>query len=56
MKPISIVCNKSLNELLALLEPKYRPPSTTHVSACICKDFEDGKATGIEKLHGNTYF
>ena len=45
MRPISIVRDKSLKELLAFLEPNYRPPSTTHVStriAQIRKDFEDG--------------
>lgn len=54
MRPISIVRDKGLNELLAFLEPNYRPPSTTHVSARIRKDFEDGKAAVKKQLHGNT--
>ena len=43
MRPISIVRDEGLRELLAFLEPNYRLPSTTHVSALIRKDFEDGK-------------
>jgi len=54
MRPISIVRDKGLIELLAFLEPNYRPPSTTHVSAQIHKDFEDGKAAVKKQLHGNT--
>ena len=44
MRPISIVRDKGLNELLTFLEPNYNPPLTTHVSAWIRKDFEDRKA------------
>jgi len=44
MRPISIVRDKGLIELLAFLEPNYQSPSTTHVSAWIHKDFEVGKA------------
>ena len=53
MRPISIVRDKGLNELLAFLEPNYRVPSTTHVSAWIRKDFEDGKAAVKTQLYGN---
>ena len=42
MRPTSIVGDKSLNDLLAFLEPNYKPPLTTHMSARIRKDFEDG--------------
>ena len=42
MRPISIVQDQGLRELLGLVEPNYRLPSTTHVSALIRKDFEDG--------------
>ena len=55
MRPISIVRDKGLTELLAFLEPNYRPPSTTHVSAQIRKDFEDGKAAVKKLLYDNTY-
>ncbi|XP_065891560.1 zinc finger BED domain-containing protein 4-like [Dysidea avara] len=54
MRPISIVRDKGLTELLAFLEPNYRPPSTTHVSAQIRKDFEDGKAAVKKLLYDNT--
>ena len=54
MRPISIVRHKGLNELLAFLKPNYRVPSTTHVSAQIRKDFEDGKAAVKTQLYGNT--
>ena len=54
IRTIFIVHDKSLNELLAFLEPYYRPPSTTHMSAQIHKDFEDGKAAVEQQLHGNT--
>ena len=54
MRPISIVHDKGLIELLAFLEPNYRPPSTTHVSAQIRKDFEDGKAAVKKQLHGSS--
>ena len=37
MRPISIVHDKGLIELLAFLEPNYRPPSTMHVTAQILK-------------------
>lgn len=55
-KPCSVETKEeiTLNELLAFLEPNYRPPSTTHVSARIHKDFEDGKAAVKKQLHGNT--
>ena len=39
---------------MAFLEPNYRPPSTTYVSARIRKDFEDGKVAVKKQLHGNT--
>ena len=52
MRPISIVRDEGLRELLAFLEPNYRLPSTTHVCALICKDFEDGKAEVKEQLCG----
>ena len=54
MRPISIVRDKGLNELLTFLEPNYKPPSTTHVSARIRKDFEDGKAAVKRQLHDNS--
>ena len=54
MRTISIVHDKGLIELLAFLEPNYRPPSTMHVSAWIRKDFEDGKAVVKKQLHGSS--
>jgi len=54
MRPIFIIRDKGLIELLAFLEPNYQPPSTTHVSARISKDFEDGKVAVKKQLHGNT--
>ena len=53
MRPISIVRDEGLRELLTFLEPNHRLPSTTHVSALIRKDFEDGKAAVKEQLCGN---
>ena len=54
MRPITIVHDEGLKELLAFLEPIYRPPLTIHVSAWIQKDYEDGKAAVKQQLHGNT--
>ena len=51
MRPIFIIRDKGLIELLAFLEPNYQPPSTTHVSARISKDFEDGKVAVKKQLH-----
>ena len=53
MRPISIVQDKGLIKLLTFLEPNYQPPSTTHVSARIREDFEDGKVAVKKQLHGN---
>ena len=53
-RPISIVHDKGLIELLTFLQPNYRPPSTMYVSARIRKDFEDGKAAVIKQLHGSS--
>ena len=53
MRPISIVRDKGLNESLVFLEPNYKPPSITHVSAWIYKDFEDRKAAVKQQLHGS---
>ena len=46
IRPIAIVRDKGLKELLNFLGPKwnYQLPSTTQVSALIRKDFDDGKA------------
>ena len=41
----------SLKDLLNFLEPNYQLPSTTHVSALIRKDFDDGKAALSARLH-----
>ena len=54
MRPISIVHDKGLNELLTFLEPNYKPPSITHVIAWIRKDFEDGKAAVKQQLQDNS--
>jgi len=54
MRPISIVCDEGLKEPLYFLEPNYRIPSTPHISALICKDFEDGKILVKEQLKVNT--
>ena len=54
MRPISIVCDKGFNELLTFLEPNYKTPSTTHVSARIRKDFEDRKAAVKRQLLDNS--
>ena len=53
-RPISIVRDKGLIELLTFLEPNYRPPSTMYVSVQIRKDFEDGKAAVKKQLHGSS--
>ena len=52
MRPISIVRDQGLRELLGFVEPNYRLPSTTHVSALIRKDFEDGKQALLSQLYG----
>ena len=54
MRPISIVRDDGLKELLSFLVPSYQLPSTTHVSSLIKKDYLDGKAAITAKLHGNT--
>ena len=54
MRPISIVRNNCLIELLSFLVPSCTPPSTTHVSSSIRKDYLDGKATNTAKLQGST--
>ena len=54
MRPISIVRDQGLRELLGFIEPNYRLPSTTHVSALIRKDFEDGRDTLTLQLCGHT--
>jgi len=51
MRPISIVHDEGLKELLYFLEPNYRTPSTTHISVLICKD---DKVLVKEQLKGNT--
>ena len=53
MRLTSIVRDEGLRELLVFLEPNYRLPSTTDVSALICKDFKDGKAAVKKQLCGN---
>ena len=53
MRPISIVRDDGLKELLSFLVPNYRPPSTTYVSSLIRKDFLDGKAAIVAQLQGN---
>ena len=50
MRPILIVRDEGLRELFAFLEPNYRIPSTTHMSALIHKDFEDEKVAVKEQL------
>ena len=52
MRPISIVRDQGLRELLGFVEPNYRLPSTTHVSALIRKDFEDRKQALLSQLYG----
>ena len=42
MRPISIVRDRGLKELLNFLEPNYQIPSTTHISTLIRIDFQDG--------------
>ena len=54
MRPISIVRDDGLKELLNFLAPKYKPPSTTYVTSLIRKDYLDGKAAITAKLRGNT--
>lgn len=51
MRPVSIVRDRGLKELLNFLEPNYQVPSTTHVSTLIRKTFEDGKAALSVRLH-----
>ena len=50
MRPIAIVRDRGLKELLAFIEPNYQLPSTTHVSTLIRKQFHDGKAALSEQL------
>ena len=50
MRPIAIVCDKGLKELLNFSEPNYHLPSTTHVSALTQNDFDDGKAALSARL------
>ena len=52
MRPIAIVRDRGLKELLNFLEPNYQVPSTTHVSTLIRKTFEDGKAALTARLSG----
>ena len=52
MRPIAIVRDRGLKELLNFLEPNYQVPSTTHVSTLIRKTFEDGKAALSARLCG----
>ncbi len=54
MRPIAIVRDRGLKELLNFLEPNYQLPSTTHVSALIKKNFEDGKAALSRQLRAAT--
>ena len=54
MRPISIVRDQGLRELLGFIEPNYQLPSTTHVSALIRKDFEDGRDALTLQLCGHT--
>ena len=44
LRPVSIVEDAGLCEVLAFVEPGYRPPSHTHVSSLIKKRFADGVA------------
>ena len=53
MRPISVVRDKGVKELLSFLVPNYRPPSTTHVSTLIRKDYLDGKSVIVPQLQGN---
>jgi len=39
MRPIFIVCDDDLKELLSFLVPNYKPPSTTHTTSLIRKDY-----------------
>ena len=50
MRPIALVCDRGLAELLAFLEPNYVLPSATHVSSLIKKQFDDGKAALSTRL------
>ena len=43
MRPISIVRDQGLKDLLRFLEPNYIIPSMTHVTSLIKKNFVDGK-------------
>ncbi len=52
MRPIAFVCDRGLKELVAFLELTYQLSSTTHVSALIRKQFEDGKAALSMRLRG----
>ena len=54
MQPISIVRDDGLKELLSFVAPNCKPPSTTHVTSLIRKDYLDGKAAITAKLQGNT--
>ena len=48
-----MVHDTGLKELLSFLVPNYRPPSTTHVSALIRKDYLDGKSVIVAQIQGN---
>ena len=50
MRPISIVRDQGLKELLRFLEPNYIIPSTTHVTSLIKKNFADGKGALSARL------
>ena len=50
MRPIALVRDRGLAELLAFLEPNYVLPSATHVSSLIKKQFDDGKAALSTRL------
>ena len=54
MRPISIVRDRSLMELLNLLEPNYQIPSTTHISTLIRKKFHDDITLLKNRMHNIT--
>ena len=52
MQPSSNIRDDGLKGLLSFLA-FYKPPSTTHVTSLIRKDYLDGKAAITAKLQGN---
>jgi len=54
MRPIFIVRDDGLKELLSFLAPNYKPPSATRVTSLIRKDCLDGKTAITAKLQGIT--